>query len=88
VFYKSLCDIGPDTELMVWYGEDYARELGLTNSTVCSDSLDLNQNGMTINDGLIYVNLLIFWKLESVREARAFVVKEWLFQHVVYRVLH
>ncbi|XP_066552076.1 histone-lysine N-methyltransferase PRDM9 [Amia ocellicauda] len=30
VYYRSFRPIGPGCELLVWYGEDYARELGVT----------------------------------------------------------
>ena len=29
VYYRTLCDIQPGTELLVFYGESYARELGI-----------------------------------------------------------
>jgi hypothetical protein len=34
IYYKTIADIGPDTELLVWYGDDYARELGLLSTPV------------------------------------------------------
>ncbi len=29
IYYRSLCDISPGTELLVFYGEEYAKELGI-----------------------------------------------------------
>ena len=40
IYYRTIVDIGPDTELLVWYGDDYARELGLISMTFTT-SLDL-----------------------------------------------
>ncbi|MBN3306089.1 PRDM9 methyltransferase, partial [Amia calva] len=30
VYYRSFWPISPGCELLVWYGEEYARELGIT----------------------------------------------------------
>lgn len=48
VYYKTIVDIGPDTELLVWYGDDYARELGLI-SIVFTTSLDFRQLSKQFN---------------------------------------
>ena len=29
IYYRVTVDVLPDTEMLVWYGEDYAEELGL-----------------------------------------------------------
>ena len=31
IYYRTIKDVGPDTELTVWYGDDYGRELGLVS---------------------------------------------------------
>ena len=34
VYFRVLEDIAPNTELLVWYGNEYAKELGLIDETV------------------------------------------------------
>jgi len=38
IFYKTIINIPPDSELLVWYGDDYARDLGLAISNSFSFS--------------------------------------------------
>ena len=33
IFYRALMDIKPENEMLVWYGDDYAEELGIMNVT-------------------------------------------------------
>ena len=34
IYFRVLEDIAPNTELLVWYGNEYAKELGLIDETV------------------------------------------------------
>lgn len=33
IYYRTIVDVPPDTELLVWYGDDYGRELGVKQGT-------------------------------------------------------
>jgi hypothetical protein len=46
IYYKTCCDIAPKTELLVWYGVSYARELGLITNVELASTLDLIGLGM------------------------------------------
>ncbi|XP_065190214.1 histone-lysine N-methyltransferase PRDM9-like isoform X2 [Sycon ciliatum] len=36
IYYRSFCDIRPHDELLVWYGKEYAMELGISMETASS----------------------------------------------------
>ena len=51
IYYRTVVDIGPDTELLVWYGDDYARGLGLLSMAFMASINSITINGLFLSSG-------------------------------------
>lgn len=59
IYYRSFKDIAPGTELLVWYGHDYGKELGIFRGEVEIIPKVLNGEGKVVKV-LWYKSVLIF----------------------------
>lgn len=48
IYYRSFKDISPGTELLVWYGHDYGKELGIFRGEVEIIPKVLNGEGKVV----------------------------------------
>lgn len=48
IYYRSFKDIAPGTELLVWYGHDYGKELGIFRGEVEIIPKVLNGEGKVV----------------------------------------
>ena len=53
IYYRTVQSIPPDTELLVWYGDDYAFKLGLISRSL--DTISLCKSSLVLS----------FWELPA-----------------------
>ena len=58
IYYRSFKEIPPETELLVWYGQDYGKDLGIERYDMKSllKPRYINGEGTT---GILFINLFI-----------------------------
>jgi len=56
IYYRSFKEILPETELLVWYGKDYGKDLGIERCDMKSllKPRCINGEGIT---GILFINL-------------------------------
>ena len=51
IYYRTLCEIPASEELLVWYGDEYGAELGVTKpKTLCNDALHRAKQELPLKD--------------------------------------
>ena len=61
IYYRTLCELPPGQELLVWYGDDYGAELGILKQPPVQQVVQRNIPAMLpiLNKGILNTRILL-----------------------------